>query len=282
MTTGSSLLRLADGVHVVRRGRDRLQVGLDPERRVVLPRDAATSALLDRLAGDGTGGDGPGDRHVLDQLRRRDLVTPVDPRPPVRVVVHRAGARGSWPVEPAALLGVTDDRSLLLVRSDADAVLVLSRGEPDRDELDPLVRDGVPHLVVTLGDGGARLGPLVVPGRTACLRCLDAHHAATDPEHLSVLLRYADAVAGAAAVAPDLPEPGDPALAAVVTAWALRDLARLGADGPDGPDDRTATTSPATWSSTLHWHPGAAGPVTRRWLRQPGCGCGWASTHWDG
>lgn len=276
MSTDLPLLRLRGGVRVVRRGRDRLQVGLDPERRVVLPRDAATTALLEGLGGDGVIGGDPVAQGLLDQLRRRGLVTPAEAPAPVRVVVRRAGARGPWPVDPDALVGTTGTCSPLLVRSEPDAVLVLSRGEPDRDELDPMVRDGLPHLLVTLGDGGARLGPLVVPGRTACLRCLDAHHAATDPDHLAVLLRYADAVGAAS----EGLEADDPALAALVTAWALRDLARL---GPDGPVDTSvaAPATPATWSSTLVWHPGSATPVTRRWLRQPGCGCGWAATHWD-
>ena len=30
---------------------------------------------------------------------------------------------------------------------------------------------GIPHLPVVLGDGGVVVGPLVLPGRTACLRC---------------------------------------------------------------------------------------------------------------
>lgn len=38
------------------------------------------------------------------------------------------------------------------------------------------LRSDRPHLAVVLGDEGAAVGPLVVPGRTACLLCL-AHHA---------------------------------------------------------------------------------------------------------
>ena len=38
-----------------------------------------------------------------------------------------------------------------------------------------LVAQGVPHLVVTWSPGAVEVGPGVVPGRTACLRCVDLH-----------------------------------------------------------------------------------------------------------
>lgn len=40
-----------------------------------------------------------------------------------------------------------------------------------------LVAQGVPHLLVTWGNGRLEVGPGVVPGRTACLRCVDLHRA---------------------------------------------------------------------------------------------------------
>lgn len=40
-----------------------------------------------------------------------------------------------------------------------------------------LVSEGVPHLVVTVAGWGARVGPFVVPGETACVRCVDLHEA---------------------------------------------------------------------------------------------------------
>lgn len=38
------------------------------------------------------------------------------------------------------------------------------------------------HLAVTLRGASGVVGPLVVPGRTACLRCLDLHRADRDPD----------------------------------------------------------------------------------------------------
>ncbi|GAA0283119.1 TOMM precursor leader peptide-binding protein [Cryptosporangium japonicum] len=41
--------------------------------------------------------------------------------------------------------------------------------------------DRVPHLPVLLRDGVAIVGPLVLPGRTACLTCVEAHRRDRDP-----------------------------------------------------------------------------------------------------
>lgn len=269
---GGVPVRLAPGVRVVRRGRDRLQVGLHPERRLVLPRRPDTEAVLAGLGADATpptgsppwaGGPAP---LLLRDLADRDLLACAEPPPAARLEVRTGPAGAAWPVDLQPLLDAAA-APLRLVPGRPDVVLVLSRGEPDRAALDPLVRDGLPHLVLALVDGGARLGPLVVPGRTACLRCVDAHLAAHDPDHLAVLTRYA------AASRRPRPDDVDPVLAGLVTSWALRDLALLLRPDPTA----EATPLPATWSATLTWHPRSPVPGARAWLRHPGCGCGWAA-----
>ena len=59
------------------------------------------------------------------------------------------------------------------------AVIVAQAPEPDRS----VVRQAGdrPHLVVRGSDLGVSVGPLVVPGRTACLRCEDLHRTDRDP-----------------------------------------------------------------------------------------------------
>lgn len=44
------------------------------------------------------------------------------------------------------------------------------------------MRDDVTHLPLTLDGGRARIGPVVRPGRTACLACLDADRRRDDPQ----------------------------------------------------------------------------------------------------
>jgi bacteriocin biosynthesis cyclodehydratase domain-containing protein len=49
------------------------------------------------------------------------------------------------------------------------------------DLADGLVRDRVPHLAVAAGEAIGVIGPLVRPGRSACLRCVDLRKADADP-----------------------------------------------------------------------------------------------------
>lgn len=43
------------------------------------------------------------------------------------------------------------------------------------------LRRDIPHLPVLLGDDSVRIGPIVEPGRTACLYCFERHRADADP-----------------------------------------------------------------------------------------------------
>jgi hypothetical protein len=66
--------------------------------------------------------------------------------------------------------------------------LVIMTG-PDRspDLTAGLGRDGVPHLAVRASEAIGVVGPLVLPGRSACLRCLDLRKADADPAWPKVL-----------------------------------------------------------------------------------------------
>ncbi|WP_051198461.1 hypothetical protein [Gordonia shandongensis] len=95
-------------------------------------------------------------------------VSPVDPSTPPR----------SWP----ALLVVTDQPV-------ADPAIWA-----------PLMAAGAPHLSVHVCEGDGIVGPLVLPGSTGCLRCIDLHRADLDPEW-PVLAAALQGVAGGAATA---------------------------------------------------------------------------------
>jgi bacteriocin biosynthesis cyclodehydratase domain-containing protein len=146
--------------------------------------------------------------------------------------------------------------------SPPDCGVLVGVGEPDRDLLDGWTRSGTPYLLVRLTEGRAVVGPFVLPGTTACLRCVDAHHTDLDPAWPLLVRQYASA---AAHDRPDgAPEPVDPLLATLALAWAARDLASY-VDGG----------RPSTWSSTLTLHPRLSRLETRAWLRHPACGCCW-------
>lgn len=63
----------------------------------------------------------------------------------------------------------------------ADLVVLIEAGTPDPVTYRALLADGVPHLSVVLREASVLVGPLVVPGRTACLGCADLHRSDRDP-----------------------------------------------------------------------------------------------------
>jgi bacteriocin biosynthesis cyclodehydratase domain-containing protein len=247
---------LAPGLRVVARGRDHLQVGLYDDRRVLLPRTAAVEQTLGCLLERRPVGEDPGVAEVLGALDRAGCLSR-----------HRPGAVPVAVLGGLAAAGLPDLVALFAAKgvptgpvSGAGVVLVLSEGELDRDRLDPLIRSGTSHLVVRLVDGGAVLGPFVVPGATACLRCIDAAHSVRDPDHVPVTSRYVRATAQPRSDGvPDL----DLATAATAVAWAARDVIAF-----------AAGHEPSTWSRTWHLRV-EGGPVEQEWSRDPLCGCCW-------
>ena len=74
---------------------------------------------------------------------------------------------------------LTDLRPL---RDEAADLVVLARPWAASDPLAAAVLAGqVPHLVATVRGENGIVGPLVVPGRTNCLRCADLHRQDADP-----------------------------------------------------------------------------------------------------
>jgi hypothetical protein len=72
-------------------------------------------------------------------------------------------------------------------------------GRPDPVLLTSLTRDGVPHLVVDADEAIGVVGPLVLPGRSACVRCMDLSKAARDPAWPRILAQASGVSSTAAA-----------------------------------------------------------------------------------
>jgi hypothetical protein len=120
-----------------------------------------------------------------------------------------------------------------------------------------LRRGGVPHLAAAASEAIGVVGPLVLPGRTACLRCLDLTRAERDPAWPLIL---AQLTGGGA----DPPACDTVLAAAVATQAAAQALAFV---------DRPASTS-AVSNGTLElvlpdwqWR-------RRSWAQHDRCGCG--------
>ena len=239
---------LRPGLHVVRRDDHHLQVGVDPPWRVVVPDQPGVRRLL----GDLAGGRPPApeteaEHRALQALARAGLLA--DRRRPQRrtVAVRATGEVGD---EVVRMLGAAGCE----VGADGPVALVASPGEISRADADACVRDGRPHLLVAAGVHGWTLGPFVVPGASACLRCVDAHRGEQDPRRALVVEQLAGLPAA----------PDDPALATLAVAWAVRDvLTHLDGD------------LPSTWSATVELGADLR-PHRQTWTRHPHCGCSWS------
>jgi bacteriocin biosynthesis cyclodehydratase domain-containing protein len=72
--------------------------------------------------------------------------------------------------------------------------LAIVVADPGSARADAWLRRDVPHLLVHSTRGHGLVGPLVVPGRTACGRCLEAHRTDADPARVVVAAHVADTV----------------------------------------------------------------------------------------
>ncbi|MFC5992830.1 TOMM precursor leader peptide-binding protein [Pseudonocardia hispaniensis] len=119
-----------------------------------------------------------------------------------------------------------------------------------------LTASRVDHLHVRLRDGRGVVGPLVLPGRSACLECLELRRAEYDPSWPAIAAQL-DGVRGGA------DPPTAAATAGLATAQALAAV-----DGP-----AAGPVAPAAVDATLELDL-AAGTLTRRvWAACPGCPC---------
>ena len=243
-----SLLR--PGLHAVRRDDQHLQIGLDPPWRLVVPDEPDVQGVLDDLASGRPPSPTTAAGHrVLRDLGRADMLLP-DPAPSLPRAVALVGdarpaAEAERVLRAAGAAPVPMDRAGLAV--------VLTSGEPARDLVDDHLRAGRPHLVVGAGPRGYRVGPFVVPGTTACLRCVDAHLAERDPRRGVVVEQLAGRTAA----------PDDPVLEALAVTWAVRDALHYLAGG-----------TPSTWSATVAVYV-ELDPHRQTWSRHPHCGCAW-------
>ncbi|GGU17754.1 hypothetical protein [Nocardioides albus] len=237
--------RIRPGYVAVRRDETRLQIGIDPPRRAVVQDGVEVRRLLtDLAAGRAVEPDHLPGRHAMQQLGNAGLLTDADgeePAPPV-------GFDG-----PPAMISAA--RAVLgpaPAPSDPGIVVLLSEGPLDRERADELVRDGRAHLVVESGPDTWSVGPLVVPGVTACLRCVDAALAEEDDRRAVIVSQLVG-----------IEVPGDPLLQSLALSWAVRDARTY-----------LAGRTPASWSASVSLTRDDA-PAIRPWLRHPYCGCAW-------
>jgi hypothetical protein len=134
-------------------------------------------------------------------------------------------------------------------------VVVSDAAEADRLVAEDLVRMGQPHLIVRSGGDFVTVGPLVIPGRTACLRCTDLARRDADtawPSLLDQLTR--------------LRLPAPPALSAWAASTTVTQALAFLRGGT--PEAAGSTLELSQHDLVTRW---------RTWAVHPNCGCHWLS-----
>ena len=185
-----------------------------------------------------------------------------------RVTVTDAGAVTPGDVSPGGLTRAHVDRS----RPAAVAELltttfpgVVTAAAPDGRRPDLVVlcpREGRPaealgdttHLVAAVRETVGSVGPLVVPGRSCCLRCLDLHRAERDPDWPALRAQLSGHARGTEAC--------DTTLATQVAAVAVGAAKRWLDTGGSDLVGATLELSLDEWR-----------PRRRSWSPHPDCGC---------
>lgn len=167
----------------------------------------------------------------------------------------RVAVRGHGHVAEAVRRSL-DASQLTVVGTRADLVIIAADHEPRRELSDSAIRADRPHVWAYVRETCGVLGPFVLPGSTACLRCID--RAKTQLDRIwSTLVESATRPSRSTS-------PCDPALAGLVGAWAAHEVALW-----------AAGLTPLTLGSTLEVPQTADAPVRRRYEANPECGCSW-------
>ncbi|MFJ6531910.1 hypothetical protein [Microbacterium sp. NPDC091662] len=182
------LTRLHPGSPLLWRDEHTLQLGDDGGLRIDAE-DAWVEPLLSRLRSGFRRGSFDVIAHAVGAPRdaSRALLKRLDPL----LLDDVAPARPAW-VES---IGITDDRSEYRMRealTDEGITLVdlgrrpgvgivLVNGAAAALQFARYLREDTAHLPVSFEPGRVTVGPLVMPGATACLACRDAHARELDP-----------------------------------------------------------------------------------------------------
>lgn len=253
-----------------------LQLGWDPERALLLAAPegvapAALAGLLRLLDGRHSRPDVLWQAHligiglvdiarILAELAAADLLVPAASGADRSVHIH-----GRGPLSDGLATALTRGR-LRLSRSRplegsaersarrADCVVLADDLVPDPGLVAELVAARVPHLQVRLRDGRGIVGPLVLPGRTSCLRCADLTRSDRDPEWPHLAAQLLGAVGHA-----------DQGTVLATVGLALGELDTVLDVNPAHP--------PATLDTTLELDVTSPALIRRRWRRHPRCGC---------
>lgn len=137
-----------------------------------------------------------------------------------------------------------------------DVVVLAPPGLLDALDVATLQRDAVPHLLAEVSETVGVVGPLVLPGSSACLHCLELTRTDQDPDWPTLATQLAGR--------PGVPAPCDSALAAAVVAQCALQVLTLVDGGAPASLEGTLELALPEW----RWR-------RRTWRPHPACECRW-------
>lgn len=186
--TPTTLTRIAPEYPMLWRDADTVQFGLEGGLRIdadepwIEPLIQALRSGIRRSAFDvvahGVGAPREAARRLLEMLEPI-LITDLPAPPPVWIEsVDVDDSR----VEARMEIALHDEGFSTAPRGAAPAVgIVLVQGAASAHRLAGYLHDDLVHLPVAFEPGAVVIGPLIVPGRSPCLACRDAHERDRDP-----------------------------------------------------------------------------------------------------
>jgi bacteriocin biosynthesis cyclodehydratase domain-containing protein len=255
------VLKLDPRVAIVWRDPFSLQFGVEPVRvvlrEVTNAEERMVAALIAGVSRSGlsmiASAAGASESDAAKLLARLDplLEHPEPPRNPRRVAIVGSGPTADRHAAALSSEGAQVSVGTSVPAEPCDFGVAIGHYVLDPDSYGFWLRRDLPHLAVTFGDDSVTVGPLVEPGVTACLYCLEHHRR--------------DSVASWAAIASQLWGRGSRSetplavidVAARVSRSVLRRL--------EGVKPSVAT------SVTIDVRTGET--TTRTWLPHPDCGC---------
>lgn len=106
-----------------------------------------------------------------------------------QVTIHGGGRIGSAISALLAASGVGQVSGASCGSAQPDLAILV--GWPSPDLPASLIRARIPHLAASASEAIGIVGPMVIPGRTACLRCLDLRRSDRDPAWPLILAQIA-------------------------------------------------------------------------------------------
>ena len=243
-----------------------LQFGVDPARVILREVTTAEERMIAAL-GSGVSrsgldmiasSSGASGHEVAGLLRRiKPLLLPEEaPLPAARVSIVGRGQTVERIANALALAGASVSVSATPVDDQADLGIAVGHYVLDPDSYGFWLRRDLPHLPVVFGDESVQIGPLVDPGQTPCLYCLEHYRR--------------DADASWSAIASQLWGRRASSETALVSTEVASRVARL----VQGRLERGRAATGRSRTARSFRLAVESGEVTRRdWMPHPDCGC---------